>query len=127
MKPQLYRLNLTRDSHEALVRMTDKVNQDFVGGRVAKHELAAWILTKFEANLERNLPAIRRSHFDDVAYMQAILQQKKNAEKDGNPCPQFDQLAALIGAKISKSKSANVGKKPKQDASQVAEIEGDNE
>ena len=127
MKPQLYRLNLNKNSYEALVRMTEKVNQGFVGGCVAKHELASWILTKFEAGLERNLPAIRRAHFDDVAYMQAILQQKKNAERDGKPCPQFDQLAALIGPKISKGNRGTTGKKPKQNASQVAEVKGENE
>lgn len=122
MKPQLYRLNLTNDSHEALVRMTEKINQGFVGGRVAKHEVAAWILTKFEASLERNLSAIRRAHFDDVAYMQAILQQKKIAEKNRKPCPQFDRLVSLIGAATSKK-----AVKLNPQTSQETRAQGDNE
>lgn len=98
---KLVRLNVSMESDQALARMRMRVNDGFDGGNISKSELVSWLLIHSEDLLDKYIKSIRRSHFDGANYIEHILQKRKEANKNGVPCPEFDELMERLS--INKS------------------------
>jgi hypothetical protein len=90
------RLVISSGANEALSAMIEVINQGFEGGSVDKSQAASWLILRAKSQIERLLPEIRRDHFDEVAYLEAVLTKKKRATKEGAQCAEFDEMASRI-------------------------------
>ena len=62
--------------------ITDKVNDCFNGGRVNQTEIANWVISRFQSELdETQIKEIRAEHFDEVAMLESVLRQAKESGK----------------------------------------------
>jgi fatty acid/phospholipid biosynthesis enzyme len=72
------------EADEVLIKMVDVVNDGFNGGRVTKHEMLSWLILKFEKSIFKDLiDEIRNDHFDQLAYLEAVLKEAKRARRQG--------------------------------------------
>jgi hypothetical protein len=90
------RLCISSDANEALTALIEIINHGFEGGFVDKAQAASWLILRAKPQIERLLPEIRRDHFDEVAYLEAVLIKKKRATKEGAQCAEFDAMASRI-------------------------------
>lgn len=73
---------VSNESWVALKAITDKVNDGFNGGRVNQTEIANWIISRFQSELdEAQIKEIRAEHFDEVAMLESVLRQAKESGK----------------------------------------------
>lgn len=79
---KVQRIVISSDSWAALRAITDKVNDSFIGGRVHQTDVANWIITRFQAELdEQKIKEIRVEYFDDVAMLESVFKQAKESGK----------------------------------------------
>lgn len=67
----------------------------------------------FEAALEK----IRKDHFDQVAYLESVVKEMKQARKSGGAMPDINALLAPVSSQI---KSISAQKKPRSVAEDKA-------
>ncbi len=79
---KVQRIVVSNESWSALKAITDRVNDGFNGGRVNQTEIANWIISRFQAELdEAQIKEIRAEHFDEVAMLESVLKQAKESGK----------------------------------------------
>ena len=79
---KVQRIVVSNESWVALKAITDKVNDGFNGGRVNQTEIANWIISRFQSELdEAKIKEIRAEHFDEVAMLESVLRQAKESGK----------------------------------------------
>lgn len=79
---KVQRIVVANESWVALKAITDKVNDGFNGGRVNQTEIANWIISRFQSELdEAQIKEIRAEHFDEVAMLESVLRQAKESGK----------------------------------------------
>ena len=94
---QTSKIAVLPSAEEALDRMVKAANQDFLGGRITKHQLASWLITRFEGDLfKRNIESLRHDNFDQVAYLEAVTKKIKKAGKEGIETNLEDLLTPLV-------------------------------
>ncbi len=82
---------------QAMDRMVAAVNEGFSGGKVSRHDLVSWAVLYFEKNcFQECIERIRQDHFDQVAYLESVLKQAKQARKAGAAGPDFATLLAPL-------------------------------
>ena len=83
------------EMERALDRMVQGVNDGFSGGRVTRHDLVSWAVLYFERECFQScLEQMRQDHFDQVAYLEVVLRQAKEARRSGADAA---SIAAIIG------------------------------
>ena len=98
---------------KAMDRMVATVNDGFSGGRVSRHDLVSWVVLYFEKNyFQECLENIRQDHFDQVAYLESVLRQAKQARKAGADVPDISSLLAPL---VGQPKAAPVRRNKKSD------------
>ena len=79
---KVQRIVVSNESWVALKAITDKVNDGFNGGRVNQTEIANWVISRFQSELdETQIKEIRAEHFDEVAMLESVLRQAKESGK----------------------------------------------
>lgn len=102
-KPLIAKVTLSNEADSMLNKMLDTANQDFLGGRITKHDLLSWIVLRFEQSwFSRSLEQLRSQHFDEFAYLENLVKKAKEARR-GNQ-PDFDLQAALNELNLSSRK-----------------------
>ena len=112
MKTQaLSKIAITKASDESLDRMLVRYNESAPGGRLTKVELSSWIIPYFEAHcFERCRERIQKDHFDNVTYLESVVDQLRKARKEGRETDIATLLLPLTGqvkSVSSKKKSAS--------------------
>jgi Fe-S cluster assembly ATPase SufC len=98
---------------KAMDRMMATVNDGFSGGRVSRHDLVSWVVLYFEKScFQECVDNIRQDHFDQVAYLESVLKQAKQARKAGTDVPDISSLLAPL---VGQSKAAPVKRNKKSD------------
>lgn len=96
---QFRKVPISKEAEEALQRMVTETNQGFSGGRVGKAEVLSWLVLHFEkSSFTGAKEDIRKAHFDKVAYLAAVLEKVKRAQRNGHPVPDLDALLAPLAA-----------------------------
>ena len=84
MEPKPAKIATSESSNDALERMLSKINDGYQGGRVSKVELVSWIVLHFEkSSFPDRIDDIRADHFDEMAYLESLLEQMKAASRTG--------------------------------------------
>lgn len=109
MENKISKIGISSTADEALDRMVIKANDGFNGGRVSKNDLTSWIICEFEKRFDANLEHIRKDHFDQVAYLESVVREMKQAKRDGSVLPEIGTLLAPI----TEAKLNPVQKKPR--------------
>lgn len=79
---KVQRIVVSNESWAALKAMVDRVNDGFNGGRVNQTEIANWIISRFQSEIdEAQVKEIRAEHFDEVAMLESLLRQAKQSGK----------------------------------------------
>lgn len=97
---KIAKLTGTVEMDLALERMLQAVNNGFSGGRVSKHDLLSWIVVEFERDdFPQSIDQIRKDHFDQLVYLEAVLRDAKKARKKGEEATDLQAaLKALLPA-----------------------------
>lgn len=111
---QMPKIVITTDADQSLEAMLKEVNDDFASGRVKKPQLASWIIRHFrEKVFGKQIEKIRSDHFDQVAYLKAVIKQIEEAKRtDANI--ELDKLLSPLksGApRVRKPTPANTDEK----------------
>lgn len=97
MKERISKITILFEADQVLDQMVLKVNEGFTGGRVTKSDLSSWIIRFFNDHaLESNLEKIRKDHFDQVAYLETVVKEMKQARKNGLESPDLTSLLAPV-------------------------------
>ena len=97
METKIAKLSSTISADEALDRMIKATNEGFNAGRVTKTELLSWIVDYFETHsFERSIEKIRRSYFDDVAYLKGVVKDLEIARREGKDTKDITTLLAPL-------------------------------
>ena len=84
MKTEIAKFTGSLEMEQAVERMATTVNDGFTGGRVTRHNLISWAVLYFEKNsFQECVERIRQDHFDQMAYLESVLRQAKQAKKAG--------------------------------------------
>ena len=79
---KVQRIVVSNESWAALKAIVDKVNDGFNGGRVNQTEIANWIISRFQSEIDdAQIKEIRAEHFDEVAMLESLLRQAKQSGK----------------------------------------------
>lgn len=115
----------SQGADEALDRMVKAANEGFNGGKVTKHELTSWIITYFEEScLQKNLEKIRQEFFDEVTYLESIVQQMKRARKNGETAPDLAPLISKLSSDSKKPVARSAKRHPKAVPNEEKVIDG---
>lgn len=91
MKEKMNKVNLRKETDEAVNRMLEVVNVGFSSGKVTKTDLINWVLTKCEQEfIARWIEEIRKDHFDQLRHMEKLLKDMKKKQKEGEKIPKFE-------------------------------------
>lgn len=71
--------------------------------QLSRQDLASWLLVKFEDYISKHLQEIEQAFFDPMLYFRAIVEKKKQAESQGNECPEFVSLASELAKHAMKT------------------------
>ena len=97
MESKIAKFTGSLELEQAMDRMVAAVNEGFSGGKVSKHDLVSWAVLYFEKNcFQECIERIRQDHFDQVAYLESVLKQAKQARKSGAAGPDFATLLAPL-------------------------------
>lgn len=97
------KITAAQGADEALDRMVKAANEGFNGGKVTKHELTSWIINYFEEScFTKCLEKIRQEFFDEVTYLESIVQQMKRARKNGETAPDLAPLISKLSPETRK-------------------------
>lgn len=120
METKLAKLSASTEADQALDRMTEKTNAGFTGGKVTKADLTSWLILHFESqNFEDSLEKLRKDHFDQVAYLEAVVKEMKQARKSGAAMPDINALLAPVASQI---KPISAQKRPRLEKSEPQNI-----
>ena len=99
MESKIAKFTGTIELEQSMDRMVATVNEGFSGGKVSRHDLVSWAVLYFEKScFQECLEEIRQDHFDQVAYLESVLKQAKQARKAGSNVPDISTLLApLVG------------------------------
>jgi hypothetical protein len=90
---QLAKIAVSTQADEALSKSLERVNTDFLGGRISKTDLASWFFIQGANQLnEEKIEEVRKAHFNQVVYLDGLVKKLKSEGKE-NLGP--DEIAAL--------------------------------
>ena len=77
---QIAKVTITTKAENLMRELVAKVNDGFEFGRLNRHQLMSWILTRFaEEHSDTEIRAIRSDHFDEIALLEMSLKRFKQA------------------------------------------------
>lgn len=101
----LSKITITSSSDQELGKALERVNQDFEGGRVTKTDLASWLISRGAITLDTTaVEEIRQAHFNQVAYLRALLKKLKAAGRSHLEGDESTALQSVLGAQPIKVK-----------------------
>ena len=101
METKIAKIGASTEADGVLDRMLHKINDGFTGGRVTKNDLASWIILYFEKHsLDGAIDKIRKDHFDQLAYLESVVKEMKQARKSGSSMPDINALLAPVASQI---------------------------
>ncbi len=99
MATKLAKIAITTEADQALEAMLSKVNDGFRGGKVGKQELASWAIMQLAGpGIDGCMEAIRAAHFDDVAYLDAVVKELRSTRRAGGSLDVRAMLTPLVAA-----------------------------
>jgi len=91
------KITVTKQAENLLEDMLRRINEGFDGGRVTRQDLVSWVLTYFHREcFPESIEAIRREHFDRIAYLEHVLKQAKAAKRGGAEAADLNALLEPI-------------------------------
>ena len=74
------KVTITKMAEKLMSELVARVNDGFEFGRLNRHQLMSWILSKFaEECSETEIRAIRGDHFDEIALLELSLKRFKQS------------------------------------------------
>ena len=74
------KVTITKKAENLMSVLLTKVNDGFEFGRLNRHQLMSWILTKFSEDCsDTDIKAIRTDHFDELALLEISIKRFKQA------------------------------------------------
>lgn len=108
-KTALAKIAITSASDDALVVAINHVNQNFEGGRVTKTDLASWFIAKGATALsDTEVEDIRRAHFNQVVYLEALVKKLKSTGRENLGADELSALQGMLGQQTTKKRQKNI-------------------
>lgn len=104
-KTKIAKTTMSLESEAHLNQMVTKANENFIGGKVTKHNLLSWIVSCFAENyFDRNVERIQQDHFDRLTHIDNIVKRIKKARHKGIEDQEAEQLLRQLVDNASKPK-----------------------
>ena len=112
MANKLGKMSISIEADHALDRMISATNDGFSGGRVTKMEIATFALLYFEEYcFKKSIERIQKTYFDDVAYLNGVVQQMRKARKLGEPSPDVKSLLTTLTSESKRTSTRRTKKR----------------
>ena len=94
---QLPKVAISTEADACLEQVRRSVNNGFTSGKVNKGQLASWIIMNFSASLTpKFIDKIRSDHFDEIAHLEAVVKQLKEARESNASVAVHDLLTPVL-------------------------------
>ncbi len=82
---QLPKVAISTDAERSLEELRQFVNKD-TPGRITKGQLVSWIICNFQSSATpKQIEKLRADHFDEIAHLENVVRQLKEARKAHAP------------------------------------------
>lgn len=93
---QLPKIVITSTADQDLDAMVKEINEG-LAGKARKTQVASWVLSYFRHHLlSKYIEKIRADHFDEIAHLEAVVKQMKEARGSAAPLELHDLLAPVL-------------------------------
>jgi hypothetical protein len=94
---EMPKIQISVAADQELEAMLKETNEGFASGRVKKPQLISWIISHFrEKYFSQQLKQIRADHFDDIAHLEAVVKQLKEARQANVPIAMQELLTPVL-------------------------------
>lgn len=77
---EVVKITVSKEAEIQLLKVLERVNNGFDGGRVNRQDLASWALVHFAQECSsETVKAIRQDHYDEFTYLESILRKAKES------------------------------------------------
>ena len=113
---QVAKVNITTEADSAADEMHAALNDGFESGKVSKTELLSWVILFFrKSSFEKFKDKIRSDHFDDVAHLESVIRELKEARKQARDVD-VAKLLAPVTARVKEHPLPKSNKTPPKTA-----------
>ncbi|MGE3263522.1 MAG: hypothetical protein AB7K68_17225 [Bacteriovoracia bacterium] len=93
---QLPKIAITLAADQSVDSLYRKVN-DGIPGRITKGQIASWLLINSCVSMTpKQIEKIRGDHFDEIAHLESVVRQLKEAKKTNAPLIVQDLLTPVL-------------------------------
>lgn len=93
---QLPKVAISTDAERSLEELRELVNKE-TPSRITKGQLASWIICNFRNSLmPKSIEKIRADHFDEIAHLESVVRQLKEARKAKAPLEVQELLTPVL-------------------------------
>ena len=72
----IYRMSVTKEAGEVLERLANEVNNEFVGGKISRQEVASWAIQKFATRVTPlDIKELHLSRMTDQALLRFCMEK----------------------------------------------------
>lgn len=109
METVLSKIAVTDIADNALSDALNKVNTNFMGGRVTKTDLASWLIIQAAAKLNQEaINEIHQAHFNQVLYLETLVKKLKASKQESLGQEEMAALAAILKSDTTKRRTKRV-------------------
>jgi hypothetical protein len=93
----LAKVAITKRADESVDGALQRINEGFEGGRVSKTDLMSWAILRVVSDLDQtDIDEIRREHFNQAAYLDALVKRLKTTGRKELSDEERYQLRDLV-------------------------------
>jgi len=102
---QTQKIAVTPEAETILLEALKRVNDDFLGGKVTKLDLASWAIQHVLENMpDAIIEKIRKRFFNEVCYLETVLKQTRASGQDRLSVEQVSALQDMLSPKHEKTR-----------------------
>ena len=118
---RLAKIAITPAADTELNKALERVNQNFMGGRITKADLASYLILESSKSLDdQTVKAIQKLYFKQVTYLDSLVKKLKSEGQDSLTPEEFVELRSMFAGVLEKKRNRSQ-KEPGENTSGAAE------
>ena len=119
---RLAKIAITPAADSELNKALERVNQNFMGGRITKADLASYLILESAKTLDdQTVKAIQKLYFKQVTYLDSLVKKLKSEGQESLTPDEFVELRSMFAGVLEKKR----GKSQKEVADEVPNPQGE--
>jgi hypothetical protein len=102
---RLAKIAITPVADTELNKALELVNQNFMGGRITKADLASYLILESSKTLnDQTVKAIQKLYFKQVTYLESLVKKLKSEGQDSLTPEEFVELRSMFAGVLEKKR-----------------------